>query len=404
MVPLTLKKKAILLSLLFICLVAQSQAATYTTIADGNWSDPTIWSTDGGATSCGCIPMEPTAGNEITVKHVVDLVSNNITVNGGSLVTIVAYQGEIHWSGPGGGTFDVQNGQLYVNNYIHLNQLNIAVNGNVTIVGYSEMYVDAGFDVFGHLHIYGGYLTVSSGNLKFEASADVQLTNFSKLEVVNGNLSNEGDVFIGGNCCIETRGAWENESTGTISGSGSAHSTNGSFKNFNVWAPTVNWCGGGNPQNMPPEDCVEAQNECGMLVLGATFGELEAFVQNEKEVKLIWTTITERDNDYFLVQRSRNGLDFETIGLVDGNGTTEWEMNYDFIDPAPYNGLSYYRLEQIDYNGQGDNTQLKAVQITTEEPVIVSSYNLMGQSINENYTGVVIDLFDDGSTRKRFKN
>lgn len=404
MVPLILKKKTFQLALFIVGLVTNVNATTYTSITDGNWNDPTVWSIDGGATSCGCMPSEPTAGNNIVLKHTVDLLGTSITINGGSQMTIVAYQGELHWSGPGGGTINVQNGQLYVNNYISINQLNIAVNGNVTIVGYSDMFVQAGFDVFGHLHVYGGYLCVSTGNLKFETSADVQLTNFSKIEVINGNLNNEGSVYIGGNCCIETRGAWENELTGTVAGNGSAHSTNGAFKNFNVWQATVNWCGGGNPQNMPPEDCVEAQNECGMLVLGATFGELEAFVQNEKEVKLVWTTITERDNDYFLVQRSRNGLDFETIGLVDGNGTTEWEMNYEFIDPAPYNGLSYYRLEQIDYNGQGDNTQLKAVEITTEEPVIVSSYNLMGQSINENYSGVVIDLFDDGSTRKRFKN
>ena len=82
-----------------------------------------------------------------------------------------------------------------------------------------------------------------------------------------------------------------------------------------------------------------------MLVLGATFGELEAFVQNEKEVKLVWTTITERDNDYFLIQRSRNGLDFETIGLVDGNGTTEWEMNYDYrahLGPYRCTGSTYF--------------------------------------------------------------
>lgn len=400
----SLKKQAVIALCLFTFIAINAQAATFTTIADGNWSDPSIWSTDGGATSCGCIPSEPTAGDDIRINHELDLLGNNITINGGSKMVIAPYIGKLYWSGPGGGTINVQNGQLYVNNYISINQLNIGVNGNVTIVGYSEMFVQAGFDVFGHLHVYGGYLCVSTGNLKFEASADVQLTNFSKIEVVNGNLNNEGSVYIGGNCCIETNGSWENESTGTVSGFGSAHSTNGAFKNFNVWQATVNWCGGGNPQNMPPEDCIEAQNECGMLVLGATFGELEAFVQNKKEVKLVWTTITERDNDYFLVQRSRNGLDFETIGLVDGNGTTEWEMNYDFIDPAPYNGLSYYRLEQIDYNGHGDNTQLKAVEITMEEPVIVSSYNLMGQSINENYTGVVIDLFDDGSTRKRFKN
>ena len=189
MVPF-IQKKTIVLSLIFTSLTAFAQAATYTTMADGAWSDPTIWSTDGGATSCGCIPTEPTAGNNIVLKHDIDLLGNSITINGGSQVTVVAYQGEIHWSGPGGGTIDVQNGQLYVNNYISVNQLNIGVDGNVTIVGYSEMFVQAGFDVFGHLHVYGCYLCVSTRNIKYEATADVQLTNLSNIEVIKGHLKN----------------------------------------------------------------------------------------------------------------------------------------------------------------------------------------------------------------------
>lgn len=403
MVLLFLKKKAVLLSFVLACMSINAYGLSYVTIADGDWNDPAIWSTDGGATACGCIPPEPTVGNDIRVNHVVDLLSSSITVTGGSQIIIAPYVGELHWSGPGGGTINVQDGQLYVNNYIAINQLNISANGNVTIVGYSEMYVEAGFDVYGSLHIYGGYLTVASGNLKFMSSADVQLTHFSKLEVVNGNLSNEGSVFIAGNSCIETDGAWVNENTGTVSGNGSAHALTGAFKNFNVWQASVNWCGGGNPQNMPPEDCAGAQNACGMLVLGAAFGEFEALVVNENEVDLFWTTVSERDNDYFMVQRSSNGVDFETIGFVDGNGTTEWELDYEFVDPAPYKGVSYYKLKQVDLDGYGEDTPMKSVQINTEELVIISSYNLMGQEINDNYSGVVIDLLEDGTTRKRFK-
>lgn len=405
MVQLLLKKQVIILSGIFLLTLFSSQAATYTTMADGNWTDPAIWSTDGGLTSCGCIPPEPTAGDDIYIKHIVDLVSTSITVTGGSHMEVVAYQGQLLWSGPGGGTIDVNDGQFYVNNYISINQLNIAVNGNVTIVGYSEMYVEAGFDVFGQLHIYGGYLMVNSGNLKFGNTADVQLTNFSKIDVVSGNLENFGSLYISGNSCVETSGAWKNQAGGTVTGAGAALSS-GSFQNDGTWQATVNWCGGGNPHNMPPEKCNGAtgvNTVCGMLVLGVTFGELEAYVLNEEDVKLIWKTVSERENDYFLVQRSQNGWDFETIGMVDGNGTTDWEMTYEFTDQAPYEGLSYYKLKQVDYDGFSEDTPVKSVQIQSDETNVVSSYNLMGQEINENYSGVVIDLLEDGTTRKRFK-
>ena len=70
--------------------------------------------------------------------------------------------------------------------------------------------------------------------------------------------------------------------------------------------------------------------------------------------QLTWTTTQEQNNDYFQVQRSTNARDWTTIGQVAGNGTTETETNYEFLDREPATGMNYYRLQQFDYDGASE--------------------------------------------------
>lgn len=72
---------------------------------------------------------------------------------------------------------------------------------------------------------------------------------------------------------------------------------------------------------------------------------------------LSWETATEENNSHFEVQRSFNGTDFEVIGIVEGNGTIYEVMNYNFIDEAPF-ANTYYRLRQVDFDGQFEYTEI----------------------------------------------
>jgi len=74
--------------------------------------------------------------------------------------------------------------------------------------------------------------------------------------------------------------------------------------------------------------------------------------QAEKSVQLKWTTSSELNNDYFDVETSTNGEDFLKIGSALGNGTTNIEMNYSYLHQSPKTGINYYRLRQVDYDGQ----------------------------------------------------
>ena len=70
------------------------------------------------------------------------------------------------------------------------------------------------------------------------------------------------------------------------------------------------------------------------------------------KVVLNWSTATELNNDLFEIEKSRDGLTFGQIGAVKGSGTTSENVNYNFVDHFVVAGLSFYRLKQIDYDGQ----------------------------------------------------
>ncbi|MBA3899983.1 MAG: DUF2341 domain-containing protein, partial [Bacteroidetes bacterium] len=82
---------------------------------------------------------------------------------------------------------------------------------------------------------------------------------------------------------------------------------------------------------------------------------------NNNEVKLNWSTASEIDAAYFHVQRSKDAISFETIGGVKANGNTFSVSNYKFTDPKPLAGVSYYRLKQVDYDGNFNFSKLVAV-------------------------------------------
>lgn len=65
-----------------------------------------------------------------------------------------------------------------------------------------------------------------------------------------------------------------------------------------------------------------------------------------------WETAAEKNNDYFLLERSEDGVTFDVIGRVAGSGTTTIPRKYTYTDDAPYAGTSYYRLKQVDFDGK----------------------------------------------------
>ncbi len=72
--------------------------------------------------------------------------------------------------------------------------------------------------------------------------------------------------------------------------------------------------------------------------------------KRDQNISLKWKTASEINNDYFDVERSKDGVEFELIGMVKGEGTTELISEYSYLDRDPLEGYNYYRLKQVDFN------------------------------------------------------
>jgi hypothetical protein len=83
----------------------------------------------------------------------------------------------------------------------------------------------------------------------------------------------------------------------------------------------------------------------------------------EKQVALTWTTATEINNEYFLVQHSVDGRNYTDIGMILGAGTTTQAQSYSYQHETPTRGANYYRLQQVDYDGAFSFSPVRVVEL-----------------------------------------
>lgn len=82
------------------------------------------------------------------------------------------------------------------------------------------------------------------------------------------------------------------------------------------------------------------------------------------DVILSWITASETDNDYFAVERSKDGSIFSEIGKISGNGTIDVTSSYEFTDKFATEagqGVLYYRLKQVDTDGKFSYSKIQDV-------------------------------------------
>lgn len=87
------------------------------------------------------------------------------------------------------------------------------------------------------------------------------------------------------------------------------------------------------------------------------------------QVVIEWSTLSQVNNDYFTIERSIDVENWEEVKEIPGAGNNNTQMDYHFIDPNPYRGVSYYRLKQTDYDGKFEIFDPKSVIIKNEQTV-----------------------------------
>ena len=83
--------------------------------------------------------------------------------------------------------------------------------------------------------------------------------------------------------------------------------------------------------------------------------------KNEDDVLLKWQTASETNNEGFEIEHGTDGRNWDYIGFIDGHGNATETHDYTFLHKGPSHGMNYYRLRQIDSDGQSDYSEIRSV-------------------------------------------
>lgn len=162
--------------------------------------------------------------------------------------------------------------------------------------------------------------------------------------------------------------------------------TDGDFSNATIIAnPTANFSGNNRLVSFSLPDPAQgvsfdnyfitlATTNSSVTPLPVTFISFNAINQAGK-VALKWYTASEENNSYFTVERSHNGQDWETVTTVNGAGNSDQALGYTAYDNNPYQGTSYYRIKQTDYNEEFSYSRIATVTVQGANSEVTLSPN-----------------------------
>jgi len=382
---------------------------------------------------------------EIIVNHVIDIANLNlgayttIKVNNEGILNIT---GNLTQIGQTAGNINVEGGQVNVGGNFILSsgstngpktQLNVDLrsSGVFTVVGKLDLKNDSILEITGD-----GRSVIETGLLDLGQRAIINIK-------VGGGLKNFGETnYAGNNSEINVWGFFRTGSLKVSGGSGKQLNTYddaevvidgdlrvdgsgqivlGGNSNVNIQGDVilngrddrliikdnakVSVCGE-NTQTDPPPTTVdkiflnecEDPNDCpnggyyvSCNILPVNFLNFyQVFDEDQRNINIFWSTSMEWENSHFEVERSYGGInDFVSVGEISGRGWTDEVTEYNFQDDdLPLAGGNlFYRLKQVDFNGNYEYSEIVGVRLPTVQftkgvwraypnPVIGSTLNI----------------------------
>jgi hypothetical protein len=118
---------------------------------------------------------------------------------------------------------------------------------------------------------------------------------------------------------------------------------------------------------------------------------------------LYWSTASEYNSDYFEILYSTDGIDWESIGKVTSSGNSTFKNDYNFSHDYTKRVFNYYRLKQVDFDGQYKIYNTIAIDNRLINKKIVKYINLLGQEVGPDETGIFFIIYEDNSVIKTVK-
>jgi len=295
--------------------------STGTTTVGGNFKNTDEFINSGNVNVTGTVVNDWSC----TMSNTGSITSGSDFTNKGSLTSSGTINSGGDFKNLWGTTF-TNSGNLNVGDDF-LNQGTITNNGNIDITDYGKnqgvINNNNNIDVGGDFYNDWGSTIDNDGTM----SVDDDLSN-------NGTIHNDGALEV----------------DGSYSGSGDVDGTGSLCNSDGVTDPT----GGSKSVSCPI--CGDA---------GSLPVELVEFnaEYNGNGVDIKWVTLTEINNEKFEVMKSDDGINFTVISTVDGAGNSNTPVNYSVTDENPGSGIVYYKLNQIDFDGQSHSSPIIKVEI-----------------------------------------
>ena len=212
---------------------------------------------------------------------------------------------------------------------------------NLTLNNNSTLTVDGSLIIYGDL-IVNNTLTLNItgtfivyGNVVMNNNADIAVSGTGALTIegsltggTNTNIttSGSGTIAVAGDLTIQT---------GTVTGVASSISVGGT--------------------------CLDAGVPCADAALPISLSYFMA-ISNQANVSINWSTATEENNDFFTLERSSSGVNFHELAIISGAGNSYDALEYTYNDNNPFEGVSYYRLKQTDFDGTTETFHVIATE------------------------------------------
>ncbi|WP_083867535.1 T9SS type A sorting domain-containing protein [Fulvivirga imtechensis] len=307
--------------MLFLVMISSVAFGQNRMTTSGDWTNNSNWNS--GTHTNGITTSQLNNGVSASINDGENITSGSLT--GGNNVTLQLI---------GTSTLDIGNAS---------NALDLTTNNGTTI----SIGADGILTVWGDIIVNNNLILVVAGELIVKGN--IQIKNGGALDI-SGSVTVDGNFVGGNNTEINIDGDMVVGGDFTV-GNGSAVSGGG----------TISYGG----------SCSDSgSGVCSSEPLPINLAMFKVVAEGN-EVILKWVTASEENNDYFTIERSRDGKEFEKVGTTTGAGTSTTVLNYSFTDPNPYYGRSYYRLSQTDFDGTSETFEIAAVTISSIKDITV---------------------------------
>jgi PKD repeat protein len=151
--------------------------------------------------------------------------------------------------------------------------------------------------------------------------------------------------------------------------------------------------------------CTDAFSETvdiGCILLSVKLENLAGEFVQKKYNRLTWNTAGETNNDHFVLERSNDGINWEDVNTINGNGNTQ-EARYYLYDDYNFKvgAINYNRLRQVQFSGINGHSQIVSIdnlKTLEGDKKIFKVVTLLGQITTVDAPGIKIVVYTDGTS------